>query len=104
MRRKNILLRRLPAPKQVQLPNGCVFFAKYQKVYRYTLAPSRVQIAQTYVRKIEPRRQRVRKIGPRNQRRRRQQASAELDLSTTIDLGRRAAGSKVGKMTVYIKK
>ena len=30
MPRNNILLQGLPAPKQVQLPNGQVFFAKYQ--------------------------------------------------------------------------
>ena len=34
MLRNNILLLRLPAPKQVQLPNGRVFFAKYQRVGR----------------------------------------------------------------------
>ena len=31
MPRNNILLQRLPALKWVQLPNGHVFFAKYQK-------------------------------------------------------------------------
>ena len=31
---------------------------------------------------------------------RRQQAGAGLDLSTTIDLGRKAAGSKLGKMMI----
>ena len=30
MPRNNILLQGLPAPKQVQLPNGQVFLAKYQ--------------------------------------------------------------------------
>ena len=45
-------------------------------------------------------RQRIRRIGPRNKRRRRKQAGAGLDLSTTIDLGRKAASSKLGKMMI----
>ena len=107
MPRSNILLQRLPAPKRVQLPNARVFFAKYQRVGRHALTPTRVRIAGTYVRKIGPRRQRIgprrqriRKIGPRNKRRRRQQAGAGLDLSTAIDLGRKAAGSKLGKTMI----
>ena len=96
MPRNNILLRRLPAAKWVQLPNGHVFFAKYQRVGRHALTPTRVRISRTYIRKIGPRRQRIRKIGPRNRRRRRQQACAGLDLSTAIDLGRNAARSKLG--------
>ena len=90
MPRNNILLQRLPAPKRVQLPNGRVFFAKCQRVGRDRL-PERVRIRKTFVRKIGPRRQRIRKIGPRNQRRKRQQVGRGLDLSTAIDLGRRAA-------------
>ena len=31
MARDNILLRRLPVPKRVQLPNGRVFLAKYER-------------------------------------------------------------------------
>ena len=100
MPRNNILLRRLPAPKQVQLLHGNVFFAKYQRVCSYTLTPTRVRIARTYVRKIGPRRQRIRKIDPRNMQRRRQEAGARLDLSTAIDLGIKAAGSKLGKMMI----
>ena len=69
------------------------FFAKYQRVDRHVLTPTRV-------RKIRPRRQRIKKIGPRNRHRRRQQASAGLDLSTAIDLGRKAAGFKLGKMMI----
>ena len=99
MPRNNILLQRLPAPKRVQLPNGRVFFAKYQRVGRDRL-PERVRIRRTYVIKIGPRRQRVRKIGPRNQRRRRQQVGRVLDHSTAIDLARRAAGSRLGKMMI----
>ena len=59
-----------------------------------------VGIAKTYVWKIGSRRQRIRRIGPRNRQRRRQQAGAGLDLSTAIDLGRKAAGSKLGKMMI----
>ena len=100
MPRNNILRQIVPAPKRVQLPNGCVFFAKYQRVGRHVLTPTRVKIARTYNRKIGPRQQRIRRIGPRNRRRRRQQACAELDLSTVIDVGRKAAGTKLGKMMI----
>lgn len=37
---------------------------------------------------------------PRNKRRRRHQAGRGLDLSAAKDLGRRAAGSKLGKMMI----
>ena len=98
--RNNILLRRLANPKRVQLLNGRVFFAKQERVHRHALAPTRVRINGTCVRKIGPRRQRKRRIGPRNRRRRRGQAGAGLNLSATIDLGRRAAGSSLGKTTI----
>ena len=100
MPRNNILLQRLSAPKRVQQPNGHVFFAKYQRVCRHALTPTRVRIAITYVRKIGPRQQRIRKIGPKNRWRRRQQAGARLNLSMTIDLGRKAAGFKLSKMMI----
>ena len=100
MARNNILLQRIPAPKQVQLPNGRVFFAKYQRVGRPWLIPTGIRISRTYVRKIRHRQQRIRKIGPRSRRRRRQQAGAGLDLSTAIELGRKDAGSKLGKMMI----
>ena len=58
------------------------------------------RIAITYLRKIGPRQQRIKRNGPRNRRRRRQQASAGLDLSTATDLGRKAVGSKLGKMVI----
>ena len=53
MVRDNILLRRLPVPKKVQLPNGRVCFAKYESVSRINL-PRNVMI------------KRKRAIGPRN--------------------------------------
>ena len=67
--RNNILLRRLPAPKRLQLPNGCVFFAKYQRVNRHAPAPFQVRIARTYVQKIGSRQQRIGRTGPKNRRR-----------------------------------
>ena len=74
MSRNNMLLQRRPAPKGVQSPNGRVFFAKYQRVGRHALTPTRVRIARTYTKKVGPRRQRIRRIGPtRNRQRRRQQ-------------------------------
>ena len=99
MLRNNILLLRLPAPKQVQLPNGRVFFAKYQRVGRDRQADC-VKIRRTSVRKIGSRRQRIRRTSPRNQRRRRQEVGRCLDLSTAIDLGRRAAGSRLSKKMI----
>ena len=100
MSSNNILRQIVPAPKRVQLPNGCVFFAKYQRVDRHALTSTQVRIARTYVWKIVPRRQRIRRIGPRNRQRRRQQAGAALDLSTAMDLGRKAASSKLSKMKI----
>ena len=100
MPRNSILVQRLPAPKRVQLPNGRVFFEKYQRIDRHALAPTQVKIARTYVQKIGPRRQRIRRIGPRSMQGRRQQAGAGLDLSTAIELGRKATGSKLGKMMI----
>ena len=99
MPRNNILLQRLPAPKRVQLPNGPVFFAKYQWVGRDRL-PERVRVRRTYVRKIGSRQQRTRRIGPRNQRRKRQQVGRGLHLSTAIDLGRRASSSRQDKIMI----
>ena len=100
MPRNNILLQRLPSPKCVQLPNGRVFYARYQKVSRHVLNPTRVKIARTYVRKIGLRRQRIRRIGQRNQRRRRQQVGRGLDIATAFDLGKKAAGSRLGKRLI----
>ena len=71
MPRNNILLRRLPTTKQVQLPTGRVFYAKYQHVGPNQL-PQDVRVRRTY----------VRKIGPRRQRKRRQQEGRGLDLPT----------------------
>ena len=69
---------------------------------RHALTPTRVRIARTYIRKTGPRWQRIRRIGTRNRQRRRQQVGAGLDLSTAIYLGRKAAGSKLGKMMINV--
>ena len=93
MPRNNILLQRFPEPRYIKLPNGRVFFVKYQRVGRERL-PERVKIRRTYVRKTGPRRQRIRRIGSRNQ------VGRALDLSMAIDLARRAAGSRLGKIMI----
>ena len=55
MSRNNILLRTLPQPKLVKLPNGRTFYARYQRVNRQALYPTEVRIRRTNVRKIGPR-------------------------------------------------
>lgn len=47
-------------PKRVQLANGRVFFAKYQRVDRNVLLET-VGVRRTYVRKIGPKRQQKRR-------------------------------------------
>lgn len=44
----NILLRRLPVPKNVALPNSRTFYAKYVRVSRGNLPP-KVRVAGTYI-------------------------------------------------------
>ena len=97
MPKNNILPQSIATARCVQLPNRWVFFAKYEWVNRHVLALTQVRINRIYVRKIEPRPQRKWKIGPRNRRKRQRQAGVGLDLATAIDLGRRAAGSNLGK-------
>ena len=55
MPRNNILFRRLPNPRHVQLPIGRVFFSKYKRVNRHAPAPTQVRILRKYVQKIGPR-------------------------------------------------
>ena len=100
MPRNNILFRRLPNPRHVQLPIGRVFFSKYKRVNSHAPAPTQVRISRTYVQKIGPRKQRIRRFCPRNKRKRRQQAGAGPGIATVIDLGKKAAGSKLGKMMI----
>ena len=100
MPRNNILPQRLTTPRRVQLPNGRVFFAKYERANRHALAPTQVKINRNYVGKIGQRRQRKRTIAPRSRRKRQGQAGAGLDLATAIDSGRRATGSNLGKTII----
>ena len=67
-------------------PNGQVFFSKYQRVGSDGL-PECVRIRRTYVKETNVTR--------------RQQVGRGLDLSMAIDLGRRAAGSRLVKMMIY---
>ena len=98
MPRNNVLLQRLSQPGRVQLPNSLVFFAKYQRVGSHVLNTTHVRINRTYVRIIGPRRQRIRRYGPQNKRRRIQRGGLGIDLSTAIDLEKKAAGSSVGQI------
>ena len=96
----NILIQRFPNPRCIQLPKGRLFFEKYERVNRHALATTQVRIARTYVRKIGLRRHRTRRFGPRKKRKRRQQDGAGLNIAAAKDLGKRAAGSKLGKMMI----
>ena len=60
MPRDNISLRKLATPKQIRLPNGRAFTARYGRINRGTLAPTNMKIRRTYRRSIGPRRQRLR--------------------------------------------
>ena len=105
--RKNILLRRLAQPREVTLPIGRTFLARYELVNRASLYPTNVRIKRTYGRKIGPRRQ-------RKLRKKQQEGSGYIDsqniirgidlgkraANTGIDLGKRAANTEVGRMIV----
>ena len=96
----NILVWRLPNLRHVQLPNGCVFLAKYERLNIHAVAPTEVRIVRRYVLKIGLRQQKIRRIGPRNRQRRRQQADTSHNIATATDLGKRSVGSKLGKMMI----
>ena len=49
----------------LKLPNGRTFYARYQRVNRQTLYPTKVRIKRTYVRKIGSRRQRKQQASKR---------------------------------------
>ena len=94
MPRKNILLKKLPTPKMVRLPNGRTFYAKYARVTRNQL-PQNIRVRRAY----------VRKIGPRRQRKRRKQGGRGLLLSKALlslafDLTKREGNSKLGQMII----
>ena len=100
MPRANILLQRLHNLRGVQLPNGRVLFAKHERVHRHSIAPNQVRIARTNVQKIRPSRKRIGRFRLRNERKWRQQVGAGLNIATAIDIGKRAAGSKLAKMII----
>ena len=85
--RDNILLRKSATPKQIKLPNGRAFVARYKRVNRRTLAPTNVTINKTYRRSIGPRRQRLRYFGPRTQRVRTQQPQQGTGTETNVIRG-----------------
>lgn len=97
MPRDNILLGSFPTPKTIQLPNGQVFFAKYQRV-GWAALPQRVRNRRTY----------QRKIGPRNKwklrRRRNVQVGSKMatqdPVSTAFKLGKRVATSNLSKIII----
>ena len=92
MPRNNILLTKVPQTKLVRLPNGRSFYAKYARVGRREL-PQNVQVAQTY----------VRKIGPTRQRRRRGQTGRGINqgiIMTGLNLPIRGAETDLGKMII----
>ena len=105
--RNNVLLRSFAQARQVSLPNGRTFLARYERVNRASLYPTNVRIKRTYRRKIGPRRQR--------KPRKKEQKGSEyinsqniirgIDLgkgaaNTGIHLGKRAANTEVGHMIV----
>ena len=93
----NVLLRRLAQPRRVTLPNGQTFLARNERVNRTSLYPTNVRIKRTYMRKIDPRRQRK----PR--KRQQQKGSGYIDAQNIIrgiNLGKRAANTEVGHMVV----
>lgn len=93
MPRNNILLRKFAMPKRVQLPNGRVIYAKYQKFARNVLL-ERVKVGITN----------VRKIGPRRQRKQRNEAGrgmpTQVLISTAIALETKVAKSNIGKTII----
>lgn len=91
MPRDNILLRKLPTPKRVQLPNVRVFYAKYVTVGRANLPPN-VWVRRRYVRKTGPKRQRKRCLN--------QVGSSLLSkaiLKTAYNIEKKASGFNFGK-------
>ena len=95
--RKNILLRERPQPKQVRLPNRRTFYARYERVNRVNLYPTKVRIRRTYVQKICPRKQR------RRRQRQLQHESGYVNshnLIKGINFGKKAASNEVGHMVI----
>ena len=96
--RDNILLRKLPQPKLVKLPNGLTFYARYQRVPRH-----KVRVKRTYKRKIGPRRERKQRAPRRAQ----QSGSGYVNqyvnagnLMRGVNLVKRGANNDLGKMII----
>ena len=101
------MLRRLARPRQVTLPNGRTYLARYERVNRASLYLTNARIKRTYRQKTGPRRQ-------RKPRKKQQEGSGYIDsqniirgidlgkraANTGIDLGKRAANTEVGRMIV----
>ena len=101
------LLRKLATPKQVKqvkqvkLPNGRIFVARYERVNRVTLARTNIRIKRTSPRAIGPRQQRLKYFGPRNQCKQRQQGAGVQDnVIRGINLGKQAADTELGRMII----
>ena len=60
--RNNIVMIKRHSPKRVELPNGRVFYAKYQRVARDALPPN-VRIMRRYKKRAAPKGKRRRKTG-----------------------------------------
>ena len=58
--RSNILLRKRAVPKRVQLPDGRIFYARYERIGKANY-PKNVSVRRTYTRTIGPKRQRKRR-------------------------------------------
>ena len=96
------MLRRLPQPRRVTLPNGETFLPRCERVNSASLYPKNVRIKRTYRQKIGPRRQR--KLSKKQQ-----EGSGYIDsqniirginlgkraANTGVDLGKRAASTEV---------
>ena len=98
--RNNILLRKLPQNFQTtKLPNGRTFYARYQRIPRHVLYPTKVRVERTYQQKIGLRRQRK-----QNAPRRVPQAGSGYGTADNamrgVNLVKRGANTDLGKMII----
>ena len=84
------MLRRRAIPKRVQLPDGRLFYAKYEKIGRANL-PSNINVRRAY----------TRTIGPRRHSRTRQRVRViETVFKKACYLSKKAINSSLGKMLI----
>ena len=84
------MLRRRAIPKRVQLPDGRLFYAKYEKIGRANL-PSNINVRRAY----------TRTIGPRRHSRTRQRGRViETVFKKAYYLSKKAVNSSLGKMLI----